>query len=140
MQHERLPTINNEDHRSIQSAVFGTEIATLAPEHAAMFNAENDACFAHFIDTLPEEMRAECARATAGDHAAILAISDAYHEFRDNFESALAEQNPDAYNEFIEAVASGDAESASAVVTDFINTRPTADVPMIDDELDAQFI
>ena len=139
MQHERLLTINNEDLQSIRSAIFGTEIATLLPEHAAMFNAENDACFTHFIDTLPEDMRAECDRAKDGDHAAILAIGDAYHEFRDLFESTLAAQNPDAYNEFIESVASGDVDSANAIVSDFTRMRSIADSPVIDDELDAQF-
>lgn len=140
MQHEHPQTISNENYQILQSVIFGTEVATLLPEHAAMFAAENDACFVHFIDTLPDQLREEVTRAENGDKDAILALSDAYHEYRDRFESDLAQNNPEAYNDFIEAVTIGNIEKASALVDDFHQTRNLANLPVIDDELDAQFI
>jgi hypothetical protein len=105
-----------------------------------MFAAENDACFARFASTLPAELGEESLRAERGDAEAISIITSAYQDFRDLFESELAAQNPDAYNEFIESVASGDIRSASALVDEFFNTKTLANSPVIDDELDAQFV
>jgi hypothetical protein len=140
MQHEQLPTISSENQELIKAAIFGEEIAQLLPEYAAMFAAENDACFAHFIDTLPLELHDDRERAESGDKDAILTLSTLYHDFRDAFEGELGQNNPDSYAEFIESVAAGDISAASQIVHDFYKSKELADSAVIDDELDTQYI
>ncbi|HXK38278.1 MAG TPA: hypothetical protein VJ579_04400 [Candidatus Paceibacterota bacterium] len=140
MQQEQTPTINNEHHELLAQAIFGDELASLPPEHTAMFRAENDACFAYFVDSLPEAQQAERERAIQGDKDAMLSLTTHYHEFRDAFESELAQSNPDLYSDFIESVAMGDLYAASQIVHDFYKKKELANSAVIDDELDAQYI
>lgn len=139
MQHEQYPTINDGEHRVLKSAIFGAEISSLPPEYAAMFEAENDACFTHFLDTLDGELHQVRGRAEDGDVEAALILADAYREFRDLFESELVQTNPDAYRAFIEAVAEGNTSVASAIANDHYTAKTLASSAIIDDELDAQF-
>ncbi len=139
MLHERPTTNANERYHGLRSMIFASETRDLRPEHAAMFSAENDANFVHFIDSLSPEMHEQIMRAEGGDTDAAQAIALAYQEFRDLFESGLAERDPEVYNAFIDAVARGDADTASMIVDEFYRQSELVDQPVIDDELDAQF-
>lgn len=140
MQHEQVPTTNNERLSELRSVLFGPEIAHLEPAYLAMFSAENDACFAAFVDGLDDETEDIATQAASGDPDAIAHITELYRAYRESFESALAAYDGDTYNTFIEAVAEGNVQLASTIALDFLKAQQPENGAIIDDELDAQFI
>lgn len=100
-----------------------------------MFDAENSACYHHFLEMLPEDFDDTLDEAKDGDTDAIKTLATSYRTFRENLEADLSENDPSSYEAFIGAVALANAPLAQTVLENYFSTIPLGEADELPDAL-----
>lgn len=101
--------------------IVKAEKAELSPEYLPMWNAENNACFPHFINFANENLSNLMSLGIEGDTDSIEDLSIEYQKFRNGIEADLMEYSPQLYEQYIEAVGDGDEDNAALYMNEYIN-------------------
>lgn len=126
---------NKEKPEQLFDDTIALEKGEVSPEYLPMWNAENKACFPHFLNYASDELAEVLFRSKNGDIEAIETLGIAYQEYRAGLESDMSLYAPNIYDLFIEAVSRGDETNAATFVEEYISLA-TAETPKEDDEDD----
>lgn len=118
---EQIQT-NNESQDRLFNDIFNIEKSGVEDEYLPMWNAENNACFPHFINYAGDVMSEALEQAKSGDKNAILLLSNSYQDYRTELETSMSEYAPNIYDFFIEAVGRGDSANSAMYVEEYISS------------------
>ena len=124
---------NNESQEKLFEDIFVLEKAEVSPEYLPMWNAENKACFPHFINYASDELAEALSQYKNGGKEALEIIRNAYQEYRTGLESDISIYAPNIYDLFIEAVSRGDEINSSEYIEEYI-AQATAEITKDDED------
>ncbi len=123
----------NEDERLFDNISL-IEKEELSIEYIPMWDAENSACFPHFLEFAKTEMKDTLDLALNENELAINEISYQYQKYRNDLELNFKQTNPESYQLFINAVSIGDKSVAEILINEYIEEIRNLKSENIDDD------